>query len=143
MNKQYFDIDHIDKLIPIAKLITEGFYPKTVVLQGDLGSGKTTFVRTFMVLHDPAVIIASPTFTLMNIYETDCLTVHHFDLYRLNSVEEVWEWGFEEFVKDCDFSFVEWAERAWELIPKPYTLINIKHGKTPEERSLTIEEVPF
>jgi len=141
MSSTHFHIAQPDDFIPIILDIINQKYPKTIILQGDLGAGKTTFVREFINQLDGGAIVASPTFTLMNIYHIDDLTLHHFDLYRLSSGAEALEWGFEEFVRECDFSFVEWAERAWELIPTPYTLIELKHGATETERTLDISIV--
>ena len=138
MSSAHHHISHPNDFIPIILDIINQKHPKTIVLQGDLGAGKTTFVREFINQLDSDTIVASPTFTLMNIYHINNLTIHHFDLYRLGSVGEALEWGFEEFVRECDFSFVEWAERAWELIPAPYTLIELKHGATETERTLDI-----
>ncbi|MDK2818218.1 MAG: tRNA (adenosine(37)-N6)-threonylcarbamoyltransferase complex ATPase subunit type 1 TsaE [Spirochaetota bacterium] len=138
MSSTPYHIANTNDFIPIILDIINQKYPKTVVLQGDLGAGKTSFVRSFINQLQDNTIVSSPTFTLMNIYHIHNLTIHHFDLYRLTSVEEVLEWGFEEFVTECDFAFVEWAERAWELIPSPYTLINLKHGESETERTLNI-----
>ncbi len=134
-----FHISCTKDLESIAQMILSKQYPKTVVLKGDLGAGKTTFVRTFVSLLDEDIIVSSPTFTLMNIYETDNTLIHHFDLYRLSTPEEAFEWGFDEFVTQGNFVFVEWAERAMEAIPRPYTLINIHHGDDINSRTLTIE----
>lgn len=132
-------ISHINDLLPFAQKILDKKYPSTIVLKGDLGAGKTTFVRQFVSLLDDNIIVSSPTFTLMNIYQTDQYTIHHFDLYRLHSSEEALEWGFEEFVDQGDFNFIEWAERAPELLPYPYTLITIHHGENQYQRTLSID----
>ncbi|MGL4388054.1 MAG: tRNA (adenosine(37)-N6)-threonylcarbamoyltransferase complex ATPase subunit type 1 TsaE, partial [Brevinema sp.] len=113
-------------------------YPHIFVLQGDLGAGKTTLVRTFISLWDQEIIVSSPTFTLMNVYSFHGITIHHFDLYRLSSSYEALEWGFEEFVTNCDYAFIEWAERALDLIPRPYTLIDIAHGSRENEREISL-----
>ncbi len=138
---QIFEINRTEDLSAPAKILLENHTKRTVVLKGDLGAGKTTFVRTFVNMIDPDIIVSSPTFTLMNVYETEKLTINHFDLYRLSSAEEALEWGFDEFVLDADYSFVEWAERAPELIPVPHTLIQIKHGDSMNHRVLSIEEI--
>ncbi|MGL4676752.1 MAG: tRNA (adenosine(37)-N6)-threonylcarbamoyltransferase complex ATPase subunit type 1 TsaE [Brevinema sp.] len=136
-----FAISSIEELSSIAQLIFSRYYPSTVVLQGDLGTGKTSFVRSFMALIDPHVAVSSPTFSLMNIYQTNQYTVYHFDLYRLSGINEALEWGFDEFVDQGDFKFIEWAERAIEVVPRPYTLVLINHGNTPNMRSISIETI--
>lgn len=135
---QNFIINSPTELIKICTLLQHSQYPSCYVLNGELGTGKTTFVRTFISQFQEDLIIPSPTFTLMNIYHIDKKIIHHFDLYRLSGVDDALEWGFDEFVNDCDFAFVEWAERASELIPHPYTLIDIKFGNHQNERIIDI-----
>ena len=101
---------------------------RVFVLQGELGAGKTTFVRLFASNFGIENQVSSPTFTLMNVYTAENCTIHHFDLYRLSSLEEALEWGFEDFVASGDYNFIEWAERAPELIPKPYIKIHLEHS---------------
>ncbi|MGL5956899.1 MAG: tRNA (adenosine(37)-N6)-threonylcarbamoyltransferase complex ATPase subunit type 1 TsaE [Brevinema sp.] len=134
-------ISSLEELSEIAQLIFHQNYPSIVVLKGELGTGKTSFVRSFMSLIDPSVLVSSPTFSLMNIYQTDRYIVYHFDLYRLSGLNEALEWGFDEFVYQGDFTFVEWAERAIEAVPHPYTLVSISHGNTQNTRVVSIETV--
>lgn len=140
-SEKLFYISSPKDFIPICKDIINHRYPSTIVLQGELGAGKTTFVRVFVEQLDLSIMTSSPTFTLMNTYQTESITINHFDLYRLSGIAEALEWGFEEFVTESDFSFIEWAERAMEAIPKPYTLIDIQHGKKETERILTITRI--
>ncbi|MGL5255329.1 MAG: tRNA (adenosine(37)-N6)-threonylcarbamoyltransferase complex ATPase subunit type 1 TsaE [Brevinema sp.] len=113
---------------------------RVFVLQGNLGAGKTTFVRLFASHFGIEDQVSSPTFTLMNVYTAKNCTINHFDLYRLSSPEEALEWGFEEFVASGDYNFIEWAERAWELIPKPYIKISLEHA-SETTRALSWETV--
>ncbi|MGL4394089.1 MAG: tRNA (adenosine(37)-N6)-threonylcarbamoyltransferase complex ATPase subunit type 1 TsaE [Brevinema sp.] len=135
---QKFTINSLEELHKVCLALKHKKYPHTFVLQGDLGAGKTTLVRTFISSWDPEVIVSSPTFTLMNVYHCDGEIIHHFDLYRLSNTYEALEWGFEEFVSQCDYAFIEWAERAWELIPRPYTLIQINYGEHESQREISI-----
>ena len=117
----------LQELAIFAKELTSSSI-RIFVLQGELGAGKTTFVRLFASNFEIENQVSSPTFTLMNIYTAENCTIHHFDLYRLSSSEEALEWGFEDFVASGDYNFIEWAERALELIPKPYTKIHLEHA---------------
>ena len=93
--------------------------PRDVVaLQGGLGVGKTTLARAILraASGDPALIVPSPTFTLVEIYDTPMGVFWHFDLYRLEEPEQVFELGWEEARAD-GMALVEWAERLGALLP--------------------------
>jgi len=94
--------------------------PRDVVaLQGGLGVGKTTLARAILraASGDPALIVPSPTFTLVEIYDTPVGVFWHFDLYRLEEPEQVFELGWEEARAD-GMALVEWAERLGRLLPR-------------------------
>ena len=94
--------------------------PRDVVaLQGGLGVGKTTLARAILraASGDPALIVPSPTFTLVEIYDTSVGVFWHFDLYRLEEPEQVFELGWEEARADGT-ALVEWAERLGALLPR-------------------------
>ena len=90
-----------------------------VALQGGLGVGKTTLARAILraASGDPALIVPSPTFTLAEIYDTPRGVFWHFDLYRLEEPEQVFELGWEEARAD-GVALVEWAERLGALLPQ-------------------------
>jgi tRNA threonylcarbamoyladenosine biosynthesis protein TsaE len=90
-----------------------------VGLKGELGAGKTTLARAILraATDDPALIVPSPTFTLVEIYETPHGTYWHFDLYRLEAPEQVFELGWEE-ARAEGIVLLEWPERLGPLLPK-------------------------
>ena len=95
-------------------------HPGDVVgLQGELGSGKTTLARAILraAAGDPELIVPSPTFTLVEVYETPRGTFWHFDLYRLEAPEQVFELGWEEALAE-GIVLIEWPQRLGELLPK-------------------------
>ena len=107
--------------INFAKGFAAGLNPGTVLcLEGQLGSGKTTFVKGLaegLGLKHPEQV-KSPTFVLMHIYKAKT-PLYHFDCYRLNSLEELENIGFQDFVNDPHaISCVEWADKAGDLIPE-------------------------
>ncbi len=106
----------------ISKLASKG---DCFLLFGDLGAGKTTFARGFinekMGFDDE---IPSPTFTILQTYENDDFHINHFDLYRIENKEEIWELGWEEIQNSI--SLIEWPQRAENYIPKQRIEISIK-----------------
>lgn len=93
--------------------------PRDVVaLEGGLGVGKTTLARAILraASGDPGLIVPSPSFTLVEVYDTPRGAFWHFDLYRLEAPEQVFELGWEEARAD-GIALVEWAERLGTLLP--------------------------
>ena len=90
-----------------------------VGLKGELGAGKTTLVRAILraAAEDARLIVPSPTFTLVEVYETPRGSFWHFDLYRLETPEQVFELGWEEALAE-GISIIEWPERLGPLLPK-------------------------
>lgn len=98
-------------------------------LKGDLGAGKTHFVKGFVKGLGCSALVTSPTFTLLNVYEGGEFTVYHFDMYRLTSLEEAQELGFDEYfdLNSLDgMVFVEWPENVEGLIKCPHIEIEIQ-----------------
>ncbi|MGE5150089.1 MAG: tRNA (adenosine(37)-N6)-threonylcarbamoyltransferase complex ATPase subunit type 1 TsaE, partial [Rhodospirillaceae bacterium] len=90
-----------------------------VGLKGDLGAGKTTLARAIIraAAADPDLIVPSPTFTLVEVYDTPRGAYWHFDLYRLDDPEQVYELGWEE-ARAEGIVLVEWPERLGRLLPQ-------------------------
>ncbi len=121
MKKKVVSTSSPQETIEFGKRFAAGLKPGTVLcLEGQLGSGKTTFIKGLaegLGLKHPSQV-KSPTFVLMHIYETK-MPLYHFDCYRLNSLEELENIGFQDFVNDPHaISCVEWAEKAGDLIPE-------------------------
>lgn len=112
-------------------------------LLGDLGAGKTHFVKGFVKGIGSNNLVTSPTFTLLNVYEGGKVPVYHFDMYRLSSKEEAEELGFNEYfdLKTLDgIVFVEWPNQVKGLINCPH--IEIKIDKIDDnKRKITVSSV--
>jgi tRNA threonylcarbamoyladenosine biosynthesis protein TsaE len=115
----------------VASLVRIG---DLVALGGALGSGKTVFARAFIrALGDPEEEVPSPTFTLVQTYETVTGTVWHFDLYRLSGPEEVEELGFEEALTG-GIALVEWPDRLGAWPARSRLDVTLASGASPEAR---------
>ncbi len=111
-------------------------------LSGDLGVGKTVFTKGFakgLGIQEP---VNSPTFTIMQIYEEGNLPLYHFDVYRIEDVEEMEEIGYEDYFYGEGVCFIEWAELIKEILPKDCKKIRIEKdiSKGFDYRKIEIEE---
>ncbi|MEI7998777.1 MAG: tRNA (adenosine(37)-N6)-threonylcarbamoyltransferase complex ATPase subunit type 1 TsaE [Candidatus Omnitrophota bacterium] len=109
----------------------------TVLLEGELGAGKTTFVKGLAKgLKAKVNEVNSPTFVLMNIYKGK-LPIYHFDLYRLESSVELSSLNLDEFLEADGVTVIEWPQRLGEQIPKNGYCIELKH-KDESSREICI-----
>jgi tRNA threonylcarbamoyladenosine biosynthesis protein TsaE len=108
-------LEHISKSLKDTEKIVQSLYSKLYnkvnLLIGDLGSGKTTFVRFFAKTSGIKTTVTSPTFNILQTYNCKDTTIYHFDLYRLESSLELEEIGFYEFTKGNNTIFIEWADK--------------------------------
>lgn len=115
----------IDNILPQLKY-------NILLLNGDLGAGKTTFTKFLLARLGSSDEVSSPTYSIVNEYDTENGKVYHFDLYRMSSIEEVYDIGIEEYLYNGFLNIVEWADVYLpELYDTPYHQLNIeeKEGK--------------
>ncbi len=121
--------------------------PSLVVhLAGDLGAGKTTFVRGYLCGLGHRGAVPSPTFTLVEPYELEQGTVHHLDLYRLADPEELEYLGIRDLLDGRSLLFVEWPERGEGWLPPADLQVEIRHleaGRRLRFRALTPAAEPW
>lgn len=111
-----------------------------LLLNGDLGMGKTVFSRSLIraLCDDDELEVPSPTFTLVQSYDSRKGTIWHFDLYRLSDPSEIYEIGWEEALAD-GIVLVEWPERLGTLMPKGAIEITLSgHKSHPDKRTIEI-----
>ena len=110
-------------------------------LTGDLGVGKTVFTKGFAKGLGIEESVNSPTFTILQIYEGGRLPLYHFDVYRIGSVEEMEETGYEEYIMGDGVSLIEWADLIEEILPRKRTRVLIEKDleKGFDYRRITVE----
>lgn len=111
---------------------------RKIALYGDLGAGKTTFIKELSKSIGINNIVSSPTFTLLNEYHTDSNTIFHFDFYRIKEPKEIFELGFEEYFYSDHYVFIEWPENIRELLPPFFSKLYIS-VQEPDTRSIIWE----
>lgn len=115
--------------------LAERLKPDTVVaLIGDLGTGKTTLTKYIAEGLGVVETITSPTFTIVCEYHSGRLPLYHFDVYRLESAEELFEIGAEEYFYRGGVSIVEWADQVAEILPDETLCVFIEYGEKEGER---------
>lgn len=101
------------------KLVKRIQAPALIFLEGALGTGKTTFTKGFLLGLGCFLPVKSPTYTLIETYLVNDVTVLHADLYRLKDSHELEEIGFRDYIHSNTIAIIEWASRAHDWLPKP------------------------
>lgn len=111
-----------------------------IVLSGELGSGKTKFTEGVLTYFGLENEISSPTFTVVNEYKKENINIYHFDVYRLDDIDEFYAIGGEEYF-ESGICIIEWGEIIEEILPKGYTKITFsKNEENADYRELKIEQ---
>lgn len=97
-----------------------------LILHGDLGAGKSELIRGIALGLGIAETVTSPSFTILNVYESGRAPLYHFDWYRLESSEELYELGLDEYLGGDGIAAVEWPERCPDAIPAKYLDISLE-----------------
>jgi len=109
-----------------AALLGEHKASRIFALQGEMGAGKTTFIRALCKHLGSDDNVVSPTFTLINEYRGyKGEPLYHFDFYRINSISEAFDFGIEEYLTGDYFCFLEWPEKIEQIIPEEAVIVRI------------------
>ena len=123
-----YDLKDESETLRLAKGIASHLYPgMNLYLRGELGAGKTTFVRGILRGFGYQDKVKSPTYTLVESYSLEGFTIYHFDLYRFKDETEWDDAGFREHFKNTSICLVEWPEKAGHILPQPDISIELSH----------------
>ena len=115
----------LDQLEEVSKYILEQSKSSVFLLFGEMGVGKTTLVKALAKTLGSDDNVSSPTYSLVNEYETINKPIYHFDFYRIKDLEEVYDIGFEDYLSQEAYILIEWPEMIEELWPNHYTKVDI------------------
>lgn len=109
----------------VARQVMHGLTTKLILLKGDMGVGKTTFVKALAKVLGSTDDVSSPTFSIVNTYELSDGLLYHFDLYRIKHEDEAMQFGIEDYLSSSHYKVIEWPEIITNLIQEPSDLIEI------------------
>ena len=122
-----FIIRQEEELCAVAKMILEKFNSKIFLFYGEMGVGKTSFIKKFCKELGVSDVVSSPTFSIVNQYSNvNDDIIYHFDFYRTEKKDEVFDIGYEEYLFSSSYCFIEWPEKLEDLLPTNYLKINMK-----------------
>ncbi|MCV6629085.1 MAG: tRNA (adenosine(37)-N6)-threonylcarbamoyltransferase complex ATPase subunit type 1 TsaE [Flavobacteriaceae bacterium] len=131
-------IYELDNIEDIAAQVLKLSPNKTILFHGNLGAGKTTFIQAMVKNLKSEDTATSPTFGLVNTYQSPIGEIYHFDCYRIESIEEALDFGIEEYFESDNYVFIEWPENIASLLPLKTSQIKIDF-LSEKERKLELE----
>ena len=133
----------VEETEQLGQALAEHLGPGAVVaFTGDLGAGKTAFVRGLARGLGIPDRVTSPTFTIVNEYEGGRLPLFHFDMYRLESAGELFDIGWEDYLDRGGVCAVEWSENVREALDPQTIWVDIRRGGRENQRVITVRNLP-
>ena len=144
MKKEIFESSSPDETYEFGRSMGEKISPGCVIaLEGDLGAGKTLFTQGLAAGLGITEPVNSPTFTILQIYESGRMPLYHFDVYRIEDPYEMEEVGFDDFIYGEGVSVIEWPGQIYDLFPDKYIKIKISrdYGRGDDFRLIETEYI--
>jgi tRNA threonylcarbamoyladenosine biosynthesis protein TsaE len=125
-----FQVENLEALETVAQAVLSDFSNDRVfAFHGEMGAGKTTFIKVLCKQLGVFDNVSSPTYSLVNEYLDDAgESVYHFDFYRINDPAEAFDIGFEDYLYSNAYCFIEWPQRVENLLPESYVSITISEN---------------
>ena len=125
-----------------ASNFSKNLHPGDVIAyEGSMGMGKTVFTRGIVKGLGGDDVVSSPTFALVNEYETPLCPVYHFDMYRVNTYDDLYSTGFFDYLENGSILLIEWSENIYEALPENTVFVNISKGEEENKRTITIRSM--
>lgn len=128
----------LKELKKAANFIIENAESKIILFDSAMGMGKTTLIKTLCRVLGSRDTVTSPTFALVNEYEGTDSKIFHFDLYRIKEEAEAFDIGFEEYLEQDAWVFIEWPDKILRLLPDKMTTVQLNETD-PARRILTLK----
>lgn len=130
MNEHIIKVNSLQEYAAAAREFVKAMGNNRIfAFYGSMGSGKTTFIKSVCEEMGVEEAINSPTFAIVNEYESrDGETIFHFDFYRIKSIAEVYNMGYEEYLYCNAYCFIEWPELIEELLPEETVRVEIREN---------------
>ena len=124
---QKIEIDNIKDIdFAAAELLKEFEGQRVFAFFGEMGAGKTTFIQALCRKLDVIDVVNSPTFTIVNEYHAEnSIAIYHFDFFRIKKIEEVFDFGYEDYFYSGNYCFIEWPELIVNILPDNAVLVKI------------------
>ena len=123
MKQKTYNLQDINK---VAQEIIKEVASKIIIFNGEMGAGKTTLIKKIVELLGSNDHVSSPTFSLVNEYKNKEGSIFHFDLYRINDIEEAYQIGVEDYLYSGSWCLIEWPDKIIDLLPEEVAIIDIK-----------------
>ena len=121
--KLEYSLKNISK---VSQKIVENIKHKIIVFEGEMGSGKTTLIKSICKKINTIDNVSSPTFSLINEYKSQNSIIYHFDFYRIKNINEAYDFGANEYIDSGRLCLIEWGFKIKEMLPEQYHVIKIK-----------------
>ena len=126
----------------IAEEFSKGLHPGDVIAyEGSMGMGKTVFTRGIVRGLGGDDVVSSPTFALVNEYETKLCPVYHFDMYRVTTYDDLYSTGFFDYLENRSILLIEWSENIYEALPENTVFVSIEKGQEDNVRTIYIRNM--
>ncbi|WOD43340.1 tRNA (adenosine(37)-N6)-threonylcarbamoyltransferase complex ATPase subunit type 1 TsaE [Hwangdonia lutea] len=122
-----YELNDVEK---VARKIIENATSKTILFYGNMGVGKTTLIKAIVNVLGSNDEVSSPTFSIVNEYETDDGLIYHFDLYRISDIEEAYNFGIEDYLDSEHWKLIEWPEKIESVLFEDFNTIHIDFDET-------------